>query len=1098
MSQARHCWCGNEALEAFSPEYLLCAACQTLVAAQMPDPKDLLPTEGEQGFYGRQYYESYLTGELELPSLSERARTDLAERCLHWLRALLKYKLPPAKVLELGSAHGGFVALMRWAGYEATGLEVSPWLVDFARESFGAPMLLGPVERQELEPQSLDAVLLLDLAEHLPDPAGTIRHCLRLLKPDGILLIQTPRYREGRSHERMVAEDDPFLKMLTAPQHLYLFSRQSIQRLLGGLGAGQVEFEPAIFAAYDMFLAASRMPLPAVPQPEIQQALGAAPSARLVRALLDVDERWGELARRHTDSEADRAARLEVIHWQGRQLAELDAARAELGAQLARLHEQYAVVEADRAARLEVIHLQGRQVAELDTQLAQLQERAEADRALKLELTESLRQRLEETERERNGIAAQSEVLREQFWASEAERKATAERLEGVEQALAESEADREARQAGIQELQRLLAESEADRAARLASIQELHGWLAKSEADRAELARQWTAAQEEAHTLRGRLAVLQTLLGRLRLSYVYRAMRRSGLWGWLEPVRERTAAPVDPASRLAPDPARQLRLLLVDLTPVLPGGENGGAKPLTIELLRQLSRLAPDCQFVLLTSTRAHEELAVLDAPNVRRLCVSTLAAGATPAARRLAGLALRLSRRLPAPAARLVEAALPHWEPRGSLPRELGADLLFCPFTAPLYSDPTVPVVSMVLDLQYLYYPQFFAPAERGARDRHFRQACGVASRLICISDHVRRTVLENTDLKPERVQTIHISSLDRLERLPAVDADQVLSRHGLEANRFLLYPANFWAHKNHEMLLTAFGMYAAQRPGSALKLVLTGAPGPRMEFLRGAARQMGLGARVVFAGFLPGPEFAALMRSCLALIFPSLYEGFGMPVLEALAAGKPALCSHLTSLPEVAGEAALYFDPRKPAEIVAAIEHLEGDPECVRALAELGRQRVAGFGDAAAMAARYLEVFRDVVRSPAGFVPGVHGVYPDGWAGERVAITYDPGPEGRKIAVEIQAPHWIPAEAISIRVLPDVGGAPQFHRVRRSERLTIERVIPSQGGFIELLSRPLFQPKACGRGQDKRWLGCRVLTASIVEPDGAAARLFTKDHD
>ncbi len=233
MIPVRRCWCGNEALEVFSPEYLLCAACQTLVVARMPDPKDLLPTEGEQGFYGRQYYESYMTGELELPSLSERARTDLAERCLYWLRALLRYKLPPAKVLELGSAHGGFVALMRWAGYEAAGLEVSPWLVDFARETFGVSVLLGPVERQELESHSLDAVLLIDVVEHLPDPAGTIQHCLRLLQPEGMLLIQTPRYREGKSHERMMADEDPFLKMLTAPQHLYLFSRQSIRQLLG-------------------------------------------------------------------------------------------------------------------------------------------------------------------------------------------------------------------------------------------------------------------------------------------------------------------------------------------------------------------------------------------------------------------------------------------------------------------------------------------------------------------------------------------------------------------------------------------------------------------------------------------------------------------------------------------------------------------------------------------------------------------------------------------------------------------------------------------------------------------------------------------------
>src|SRR5713101_4073412 len=101
------CWCGSAELHLFSPDYLEC----------------------HHAAYGG-------------PDFYTRTRGDLTERALYWLRTLLQYRLPPGKVLELGSAHGGFVALLRSAGFDATGLEMSRWVVDFARQTFGVPMLL--------------------------------------------------------------------------------------------------------------------------------------------------------------------------------------------------------------------------------------------------------------------------------------------------------------------------------------------------------------------------------------------------------------------------------------------------------------------------------------------------------------------------------------------------------------------------------------------------------------------------------------------------------------------------------------------------------------------------------------------------------------------------------------------------------------------------------------------------------------------------------------------------------------------------------------------------------------------------------------------
>ena len=361
MSPNARCWCGNADLLPFSPFYRKCGFCETLVRTEMPSPEDLRVVDDKTDFYGRKYYESHLMEHYQYPSLQERARTDLSERCLHWLRVLLKYKLPPARILELGSAHGGFVALLRWANFDAVGLELSRWLVNFAQNTFHVPMLLGPLEEQKVQPHSLDVIALMDVMEHLPEPAGTLTHCLNLLKTDGIFLIQTPLLPEGLSFEQMQAEKHPFLLQLKQEEHLYLFSPKSIQEFFLRIGVPYISGEPAIFSHYDMFLIASRSPLQNHSTEEIAQSLILSPEGRMVQALLDLElqlknmhEKWGEaeadrtarldrireLTRLFQESEADRAARLEVIHRFGHKIDELNGQVNELNGQVNVLNEQ--------------------------------------------------------------------------------------------------------------------------------------------------------------------------------------------------------------------------------------------------------------------------------------------------------------------------------------------------------------------------------------------------------------------------------------------------------------------------------------------------------------------------------------------------------------------------------------------------------------------------------------------------------------------------------------------------------------------------------------------------------------------------------------
>jgi SAM-dependent methyltransferase len=289
LSEHNTCWCGNDKLLDFSPAYRKCPSCGTLVLHFWPDD-DVTNVQDTGELYGSDYYLRHLPQEYGYPSLETRARSDISERVLFWAETLLRYKLPPSKVLELGSAHGGFVAFLRQAGFHASGLELSPWLVSFSRSLFEIPVLQGPLEKQDIEPGSLDAIVLMDVLEHLPDPLGTMRLALNLLAPDGILLIQTPCVPEEKSYAELVDREDPFLAQFKEKEHLFLFSQRSVTDFFAKLDCPTVIFEQAIFAHYDMFLVASRI-LPRQSSPdEISVSLQATSNGRIAQGILDLYE----------------------------------------------------------------------------------------------------------------------------------------------------------------------------------------------------------------------------------------------------------------------------------------------------------------------------------------------------------------------------------------------------------------------------------------------------------------------------------------------------------------------------------------------------------------------------------------------------------------------------------------------------------------------------------------------------------------------------------------------------------------------------------------------------------------------------------------
>jgi glycosyltransferase involved in cell wall biosynthesis len=407
--------------------------------------------------------------------------------------------------------------------------------------------------------------------------------------------------------------------------------------------------------------------------------------------------------------------------------------------------------------------------------------------------------------------------------------------------------------------------------------------------------------------------------------------------------------------------------VIAIDLTPVLPGGDNGGAKVFALELIRGLSLSAPQIQFVLLTQAASHDELSCMDSKNVqRKLVIGSQDSAGSPARahtayRNLTGYLPSLVRRQFARVAYDTNRLLKRSASRSVL-RQIGADLLFCPFTAPTYYEAGIPTVCTVYDVQFATYPQFFEADDLAHRRSTFLDACRKATTLVAISTFSRNSAITCGCLPPEKIRTILLRMAMRVQSSPKNERHSLLDRFGLEPQKYLLYPANFWRHKNHEMLLTAFGISCADGLPPDVKLVLTGSPGTRQDFVHAAVKALGLKGRVVFPGYVSNAELAALLVGARGMIFPSLYEGFGLPLLEAMAAEVPVGCGNIASMPEVTGDAAILFDPKKPFDIANAIVKLVLDEDMRQHLIEKGRTRAAQFSDTNRMVDEYWKVFCD----------------------------------------------------------------------------------------------------------------------------------------
>jgi len=234
----------------------------------------------------------------------------------------------------------------------------------------------------------------------------------------------------------------------------------------------------------------------------------------------------------------------------------------------------------------------------------------------------------------------------------------------------------------------------------------------------------------------------------------------------------------------------------------------------------------------------------------------------------------------------------------------RFTGLDALHFPLSAMIPRVTAPPTATTVLDVQHEFLPQFFSRGELAYRRAVYGWSVRRSRLVVTISEHAAQAIVERLEVPAERVRPIHLG------------LDHEVFRPGDEIRgEFLLYPARGWPHKNHARLFKAFGELRRTHPG--LELVLTSYEGAVPEGVRSCER-------------VSREELVRLYRTAAALVFPSLYEGFGQPPLEAMACGCPVACSRAASLPEVCGNAARLFDPTSVEEMVDAVEDVLARPE------------------------------------------------------------------------------------------------------------------------------------------------------------------------
>ncbi|NBW74161.1 MAG: glycosyltransferase [Sphingomonadaceae bacterium] len=401
-----------------------------------------------------------------------------------------------------------------------------------------------------------------------------------------------------------------------------------------------------------------------------------------------------------------------------------------------------------------------------------------------------------------------------------------------------------------------------------------------------------------------------------------------------------------------------------VDLLAILPGGANGGAKLLALDLVKELSKNWIITCFCL---PEAAHEISWALGEKVQIVCVA---------------------RHADLESAYAAEVA-----------KKGPFAVNFFPMQHVSLQAQGTPTISVVHDLQFLDMPDNFTSAQTEERAAAFRTCIERSDLIVTVSNFSMSRISQVAGVDSDRIKVIY-NALNNQIAEPSLSAASI-------PDGYFLYPANFWPHKNHARLLEAYRIYRKIQV-SPLDLMLTGDPGVASCSLVEAAKAE---PGVFVTGYLSRCEFQSLLSTANALIFPSLYEGFGMPIVEAMSAGIPVACSNAGSLPEIAGSAALHFDGSDASAIAEAMVKVSTDRQLRSALIAAGRKRQLELGDFSSMCHAYSDAMNAVCAKPEGSSICIHGVDGDGWADSTVTLELSGTTKADQAQLHLVLPDWAP---------------------------------------------------------------------------------------
>ena len=287
-------------------------------------------------------------------------------------------------------------------------------------------------------------------------------------------------------------------------------------------------------------------------------------------------------------------------------------------------------------------------------------------------------------------------------------------------------------------------------------------------------------------------------------------------------------------------------------------------------------------------------------------------------------------------------------------------GTDVFWSPhFNFTSLSAGTKKIIT-VHDLSFLRYPQFFS-----GRKNLWHKALGVkkalkeADLIIAVSENTKNDIIGLAGVRTDKVKVIYSGNNVARKEWPEAEINDCLQKFGI-SGRFVLYVGNIEPRKNIAGLIEAYDRLREKTDG--VSLVLAGAPGWKNKKIYDRWRQSPHQADIKFIGYINEAEKETLYSKASVFAYPSFYEGFGFPPLEAMTYGVPVVCSNVSSLPEIVGEAGLMVNPDKPEEIAEAMEMALNDDELRSRLITAGPERARNFSwDKAAH--EYLDSFKEI---------------------------------------------------------------------------------------------------------------------------------------